>query len=656
MKRIYLRSTVIIVILSACLGFSVVYWWLENNKILNIFPKITNILHVNKDEGFLITSLNQDENIENVYTQFTIDTIYFLKSGALSNTRCVFLNTDTFEIRKSQELSKSRDRVIIYKQSIDFEKVPILLSDKRLLNNYERYLYHYCEDNGSNYHQYIRDDHDSFSYKSKEFSNLFKIDEFTHNDHHDILYAITPARFKLFFERALCGYQGETTSHNNPELAGFSCEDCDCFNRHDTCAYVISWSSLPSFNTLDYFNINNTKFLNKYPFGTFLPFLERGLIDKADKIDINEFKQEITNKNSVRSKSIIDKGLMTNTISGDTLIVYFETNNNKLENNDRTDIQNFISYYVKTNSYNLLNSSLGVCIKGYSDKRGEEKKNYILSKNRTNSVKAFLDSLGIATIHEFYYGETNARIFSDDDKSTIKDRKVEIIFPFSIRNTLDKVPSKYYLLDGSESMKDILTGSNLYTKWEEIVNYPFISESEVYISNSRDEYNITSATNIYNKDIANYNPVGSTPLLLSLQNLISFADTNSTITVLTDGGDNWGGVCVNQIILKANNKKIRINVSALINSDVCGSNFEEAIKKGIVIKECENDQLSDLNNISSSTGGIYLPLFLEMSPYYLSNTIEAPINSWDYNNRYFDSKFLVKDSLGDGFFIKKVNP
>jgi outer membrane protein OmpA-like peptidoglycan-associated protein len=644
MKRISLRSTTIaIVILSAFLGCSAP----KNNKI-------TNILHVDKEEGFLITSLNQDENIEDIFSRFSIDTIYFLELGDFLNTRFTFLNTDTFEIRKSQELSENEEKIIIYKQSIDFEGVPELISATRVLNNYERYLYHYCPDNGSNYHEHIRDDQDSFSYKSKEYSNLFKIDVFTHNNHHDILYAITPERFKLFFESTLCGYQGELTSHKNPELAGFDCEDCDCFNRYDTCAYDIGWDW--DFGDLDYFNINSTKFLNKYPFGTFLPFLERGLMDKADKIDINEFKKEITNENSERSKSIISKGLMTNTINGDTLIIYFETNNNKLEDNDRTDIQNFVSYYVKTNNYNLVNSSLGVCIKGYSDKRGEENKNYILSKNRTNSVKDFLATLGIPTIHEFYYGETNARIFSDDDKSTIKDRKVEIIFPFSIRNILDKVPSKYYLLDGSKSMKDILTGSNLYTKWEEIVNYPFMPNSEIYISAAREEYNIASQTNIFNKDIANYNPGGSTPLLLSLRNLISFADTNSTITVLTDGGDNWGGVCINQIIKKANNKKIIINVSVLINSDACGSDFEENIKKGIILKEFENDQLSDLNNISSSTGGKYLPLFLEISPYYLSNISEAPQNGRNHSNSYFHSKFLIKDSLGNGFFIKKINP
>ena len=83
-------------------------------------------------------------------------------------------------------------------------------------------------------------------------------------------------------------------------------------------------------------------------------------------------------------------------------IAYVEYRGDNLEFNDSSDIINFMSYYMKSNSTrgvlereNKTKQSLGVVIKGFADARGTVENNYKLSRNRSNEVRRFIEMLNV---------------------------------------------------------------------------------------------------------------------------------------------------------------------------------------------------------------------------------------------------------------------
>ena len=633
------KSKSIYILLFLFLILLFIFWYIRSINIDYGKLEIDNVIYVDQDNGFITAYTGQD----------TLR-IYYSRKG---HHQLSFNVTDTFKIIKNRKTEKE---LTLYRESITIDTSKFLFYDNRMkiLDNsyqlktkYDRYVYRdRCQETLDNNQLKIEDFLKKDDYSMQEYSNIrYKYYEIIDKECIDKYYIFTSNDLDLFLTKKLCGIRDMDKKYSyDSELSKFNCDDCYCYSYYDTLKYDVLFTNTIGVNHIDYYNINYSKFSKKYPFGTIRPFFKQCVLDTLNKKTVSDFKIHLNDKKSNRNIMITKKGLMTNRISGDTLIIYFETNDSKLEHNDVNDIKKFISYYTSSNEKNK--KSLGVCINGYSDKRGDKKVNYELSKNRANTVQKFLLNNGVPTIHVFYYGETKARVNSLADIETIKDRKVEIVFPFSIRNVLDKSYADYYILDGSKSMKELLPGSDYYTKWEEIANYPFSDSSTVFVINSFSDYNIRDSNNVNHQSILSYIPKESTPLLIGIKNIISIVKPKSVIRVLSDGDDNWGGVKVQKIINDANKKEITINISSIKDNSV------------EINQDLNNSLQEELKLLSISTNGEYSNLNTDDNPHILS---KIPNDSNDTSELYskenfFQLRFLSKDTLGNGYYIESYHP
>ncbi len=452
------------------------------------------------------------------------------------------------------------------------------------------------------------------------------------------IYAMTPNSFWNFFHNTLCGDVSERYSSDDDELITTYCKDCYCEN-------ILTWDNYKLSFYLDKceienFNINKNKYRTVYPFTSPRSFLLE--LDNTDSTlsKISEYRDKINNVKSKESLKLIELGLKTNEIIGDTLIIYFETNEDIIRRNDSIDIVNFLNFYKNKKG------SLGLYLEGYSDKRGGDSSNLILSKNRAIRVEKFIKKTKTPVVDKFYFGEAKAKVNSLSDQATIVDRKVKIYYPLSIRNSLNKFKADYYLLDGSKSMKDVLKGSMNYSKWDEVSNYPFEANNRIYASLGKNQ----SFSNIVEKiKLKSYQPEGSTPLFLSLFSLIRISDTNKIITVLSDGGDNWGGVNPNQIAFLAKLKKIKINFihfSDSYNNSYYNKADNEFFKQTQLISNITSGKSINKKNTLDPSEILNIINTSEID-YYGSLTYRNPSNT----DEIFEDFVLSYDDSSKGHYV-----
>lgn len=258
-------------------------------------------------------------------------------------------------------------------------------------------------------------------------------------------------------------------------------------------------------------------------------------------------------KSKSTPQSNIPPNHLANKQENQNLIVYYPTNDWRLYENDKEDLR---TYFQKHRNDNLL-------IEGYCDERGSLEDNLQLGKNRAEGVAEFLRQVGYQgkpTVVS--YGETKPVNPNHNKQAYKKNRRVVLIPQAPTESTnqvvkrgLKLLPADYYLIDATGSMKD-------GNKWASILFYRFPAGSQLYTFNS--------CTGLrYVEDVKVTKPDCETPLWTSLEQLIKNVMHGRTITILTDGNDNYSHHFENpaSIIREANDKKIKINTIGVGQTD-----------------------------------------------------------------------------------------
>jgi len=209
--------------------------------------------------------------------------------------------------------------------------------------------------------------------------------------------------------------------------------------------------------------------------------------------------------------------------------------------------------YTKLEEYaNSLPEKTSMLIEGYADYRGSFQINKEISGKRVGNVASILEVLGYDfQLHKVALGEKKATQNTEDEEKLQKDRKVRLVAPAEvITQGLDTMLAATYLLDQSRSMNERST--NVKRKWEEVQQYQFPQGSEVYT--------FSTEGRVCGGLIGLEKPRGSTPLYVSMYNVLTKMKENSALTVLTDGEDNQGGRSVEEIVYLAHHKNITVSI------------------------------------------------------------------------------------------------
>ncbi len=104
-----------------------------------------------------------------------------------------------------------------------------------------------------------------------------------------------------------------------------------------------------------------------------------------------------------------------------TINLYFE-NSTKLTPLSLKNIQNIMSVIRDKEPYSIA-------IGGYTDSKGSEEKNMLISKNRAEFIKNILLENGVksSSIKVFAYGEKGQLLPTKDDIREVKNRRVEVM-------------------------------------------------------------------------------------------------------------------------------------------------------------------------------------------------------------------------------------
>jgi outer membrane protein OmpA-like peptidoglycan-associated protein len=257
-------------------------------------------------------------------------------------------------------------------------------------------------------------------------------------------------------------------------------------------------------------------------------------------------------KGKLAAKTPINKNPVhkRNELDGDSLNIYFRNKAWTLYRNDFNDI----ATYAKNLS---LEQVTGLIVEGHADLNGSENLNDFLSEKRANGVKPVLKrnlKSNRIPVQIVAYGESKAKQASPSFAERQADRKVRIVPNKSvIQRGLDLLVSDYYLVDQSSSMRESVGNGN--SKWQEVQKYQFPSGADVYTFSDK--------RRTCGQNLSTTYPGGGTPLLRSLYDLLGGMEKGKSVTVLTDGIDNRGGVRVHSIVNLANSKNIKVSFIGL---------------------------------------------------------------------------------------------
>lgn len=239
-----------------------------------------------------------------------------------------------------------------------------------------------------------------------------------------------------------------------------------------------------------------------------------------------------------------------NDLEGKVMNIYFPTNNSDLSCNDKIDIRRYMVSYLKPNSkWVKINSFM---VEGFADFRGGSDLNYNLSKNRAenvlNEISNFFPN---ADYYVCAYGESKSSEFKDS-LELMKDRVVKIIPNENpLISALSNLKGDVYLLDQSGSM-------NRNGEWNLLQNYSYPADSKVYSFSKVEDAEKFEYKYSISEDFA----FGKTSYYSALDTLISSVE-NKTITTMINGKDNVGGANPDEIIKKAKENNVVLNLIGL---------------------------------------------------------------------------------------------
>lgn len=229
------------------------------------------------------------------------------------------------------------------------------------------------------------------------------------------------------------------------------------------------------------------------------------------------------------------------------LTIYFTTDSWTLYQNDLLDIREYAI---------ILPAKTNLILEGYADLRGPEGHNLMLGKERAAAVEKILRQYNLSLkTSSVSYGESKPTTKATDFSSLQVNRRVKIVPNQSvIARGLDLLVSDYYLIDQSESMKELSETGN--SKWEEVQKYSFPSGTKTHT--------FTTIRRNCGGNLSQEYPQGSTPLFSSLYELLEKMEPNKSVTVLTDGCNNEGTATSTDVLRRAKEKNIAISFLALV--------------------------------------------------------------------------------------------
>jgi len=123
----------------------------------------------------------------------------------------------------------------------------------------------------------------------------------------------------------------------------------------------------------------------------------------------------------IKNRNIEVKSL-TKGQSFDIKDIVFATNSFELNEDAQFILTNFLAYLKK-------NPSISFRVVGHTDDIGDAKKNRVLSANRANAVKQFLEKGGISSsrISSMGKGESTPKVPNNSDENRQINRRTEII-------------------------------------------------------------------------------------------------------------------------------------------------------------------------------------------------------------------------------------
>lgn len=285
------------------------------------------------------------------------------------------------------------------------------------------------------------------------------------------------------------------------------------------------------------------------------------------KVNKIEGSQGDFNKNALcfvkynNFKEPVDFELKNSFDNGD-MNVYFPNNCAELSKNDLIDLNRYISEVLVP--YGKENKIKNINIEGYANVLGDEEYNYFLSIRRAENVAKVIK-------HKLYcyfpydiqvkvsaFGESKS-VETDDSIQLQNDRKVIIsVEENPLKRGLEYLGGNVFLLDQSGSMND---GS-----WNSLREY-FFPEAKAYYSfsqpfiingSSKEDYPEFNYSYDINTDV----PAGKTSFYGAMDKLISspFVGNNDTLTTIINGEDNVGLISPLEIIEKAKDKNVILNI------------------------------------------------------------------------------------------------
>jgi outer membrane protein OmpA-like peptidoglycan-associated protein len=257
-----------------------------------------------------------------------------------------------------------------------------------------------------------------------------------------------------------------------------------------------------------------------------------------------------------------------NELKDGILTIYFLTNGWTMHDNDYQDLRNFLR---------SLAPDTNLILEGYADLRGSEEFNLELGRKRAGGIEELLrSSPKVGKVEMISYGESKPVNTGKDFTSLQANRRVRLVPDKTvIARGFDLLSSDYYLVDQSASMNNPV--KEQLSKWQEVQGYRFPKGAEIYA--------FSTQVNPCTGDLSKTFPRGETPLFTATYDLITRMPAGKSLTVLTDGCNNYGTTSPKEIIDLAKSKGVKVSFIAL---DSCNR--------------------ADLENIAGNTGGrTYIP-------------------------------------------------
>lgn len=238
---------------------------------------------------------------------------------------------------------------------------------------------------------------------------------------------------------------------------------------------------------------------------------------------------------------------LPNSLEGNSLAIYFITNQAALDEWDIADLDAYAEDIKK------LEGNITLVLEWFADARGTEKRNDYLSEQRAKNIRDYLQ--GILWNKVQFQIVANGETKSEEKPARTReerlqlrpDRRVTITPTNNVISTwLQRSPADIYLLDASGSMAG--------EKWKAVSSFDFPKAARVFTFNTENAFECPTT-------FENQRVDWGTPLYKSALEVIQNPESHGkTLTILTDGQDTEGGAYYTDIIEAAQKNNVTINV------------------------------------------------------------------------------------------------